>query len=150
MAEHKRVVRGLSNTESGSGATITVSGTLAVAHRVRLPTAVARAKHHPLPMTGIQDIQLIGDLVAIRWADASETYHRMDRLRSLSPSAETSGERDLLGRELVATDKGRDFTGVTVLAWSLVGNYAIQFRFSDGHNTGLYSFEYLREIADEP
>jgi DUF971 family protein len=100
-------------------------------------------------MTGIQDIQLIGDLVAIRWADASETYHRMDRLRSLSPSAETSGERDLLGRELVATDKGRDFTGITVLAWNLVGNYAIQFRFSDGHNTGLYSFEYLREIADE-
>jgi DUF971 family protein len=101
-------------------------------------------------MTGIQDIQLIGDLVAIRWADASETYHRMDRLRSLSPSAETSGERDLLGRELVATDKGRDFTGVTVLSWNLVGNYAIQFRFSDGHNTGLYSFEYLRGIADEP
>ncbi len=99
-------------------------------------------------MTSIQDLQLIGDLVAIRWADASETYHRMDRLRSLSPSAATSGERDLLGRELVATDKHRDFTGVTVVAWNRVGNYAIQFRFSDGHNTGLYSYEYLREIAD--
>lgn len=100
-------------------------------------------------MTGIQDIQLIGDLVAIRWADASETYHRMDRLRSLSPSAETSGERDLLGRELVATDQHRDFSGVTVTGWNPVGNYAIQFRFSDGHNTGLYSYEFLREIADE-
>lgn len=104
----------------------------------------------PFPnMTGIQDIQLIGDLVAIRWGDAAETFHRMDRLRSLSPSAETSGERDLLGRELVATDKDRDFSGVTVLGWNLVGNYAIQFRFSDGHNTGLYSYEYLREIADD-
>ena len=100
-------------------------------------------------MTGIQDIQLIGDLVAIRWADAGETYHRMDRLRALSPSAETSGERDLLGRELVATDKHRDFSGVTVIGWNVVGNYAIQFRFSDGHNTGLYSYDYLREIADE-
>lgn len=100
-------------------------------------------------MTGIQDIQLIGDLVAIRWADAAETFHRMDRLRSLSPSAETSGERDLLGKELVATDQHRDFSGVTVIGWNLVGSYAIQFRFSDGHNTGLYSYEYLREIADD-
>lgn len=99
-------------------------------------------------MTSPQDLQLIGDLVAIRWQDGDETYHRMDRLRSLSPSAETSGERDLLGRELVATDKDRDFTGITVTGWNLVGNYAVQFRFSDGHNTGLYSFEYLREIAD--
>lgn len=100
-------------------------------------------------MTGIQDIQLIGDVVAIRWADAGETYHRMDRLRSLSPSAETSGERDLLGRELVATDKHRDFSGVAVLGWDLVGNYAVRFRFSDGHSTGLYSYESLRGIADD-
>jgi DUF971 family protein len=100
-------------------------------------------------MIGIQDIQLIGDLVAIRWADAAETFHRMSRLRALSPSAETSGERDLLGHELVATDKDRDFSGVTVISWNPVGSYAIQFRFSDGHNTGLYSYEFLREIADE-
>lgn len=98
--------------------------------------------------SSIQDLQIVGDLVAIRWDDATETYHRMDRLRQLSPSAETSGERDLLGRELVATDKDRDFSGVTVTGWNFVGNYAIQFRFSDGHNTGLYSYEYLREIAE--
>ncbi|MCB1205624.1 MAG: DUF971 domain-containing protein [Verrucomicrobiae bacterium] len=99
-------------------------------------------------MTSPQDLQLIGDVVAIRWHDGSETYHRMDRLRSLSPSAETSGERDLFGKEIGSNERGRDFTGVTVTSWSLVGNYAVQFRFSDGHNTGLYSFEYLREIAD--
>ncbi len=99
-------------------------------------------------MTGIQEIQLIGDLVAIRWADASETYHRMDRLRALSPSAETAGERDLLGQEIGGNEKGRDFSGVAVTGWNVVGNYAIQFRFSDGHNTGIYSYEYLREIAE--
>lgn len=106
-----------------------------------MPSALA------MPLS-IQDLQIVGDLVAIRWDDAAETYHRMDRLRQLSPSAETSGERDLLGRELVATDKDRDFSGVTVTSWNFVGNYAIQFRFSDGHNTGLYSYEYLREIAE--
>ena len=44
-------------------------------------------------MTGIKDIQLIGDEVAIRWNDGAESYCKMDRLRSLFPSAETMGER---------------------------------------------------------
>ncbi len=99
-------------------------------------------------MTGIEDIQIIGDEVAIRWRDATESYLKMDRLRALSPSAETAGERDLLGQEIGGSDKGRDFSGVTVVGWSRVGNYAIQFRFSDGHNTGIYAYDYLREIAE--
>ncbi len=99
-------------------------------------------------MTGLKDIQLIGDEVAIRWNDGSETFYRMDRLRSLSPSAETMGERDLLGKEIGGNEKGRDFTGTTVIGWNPVGLYAIQFRFSDGHNTGIYSFDYLREIGE--
>jgi DUF971 family protein len=99
-------------------------------------------------MHGIQDIQLIGDEVAIRWEDGAETFHKMDRLRALSPSAETAGERDLFGKEILQAQRGRDFGGVTVTGWNRVGNYAIQFRFSDGHATGLYTYDYLREIAD--
>lgn len=99
-------------------------------------------------MQAIADIQLIGGEVAIRWDDGSETFHRMDRLRSLSPSAETAGERDLFGQDIGGHQRDRDFTGVSVLGWNLVGSYAVQFRFSDGHNTGLYTFDYLRDIAD--
>lgn len=98
-------------------------------------------------MTGIEDIQIIGDEVAIRWQDATESYFKMDRLRALSPSAETAGERDLLGQEIGGNEKGRNFTGVAIVGWNRVGNYAIQFRFSDGHNTGIYTYDYLREIA---
>lgn len=98
-------------------------------------------------MTGLEDIQLIGDEVAIRWSDASESYLKMDRLRALSPSAETTGEKDLLGKEISGHQRDRDFSGVTVTGWNRIGNYAVQFRFSDGHQTGIYSFEYLRGIA---
>jgi DUF971 family protein len=35
---------------------------------------------------------------------------------------------------------------VTLRGWRPVGGYAIQFDFSDGHNTGLYTFEYLRSL----
>ena len=33
---------------------------------------------------------------------------------------------------------------------SPVGNYALQFRWSDGHDTGIYSFEYLRDLCPCP
>lgn len=99
-------------------------------------------------MQEVREIQLIGEEVAIKWSDDAETFHRMDRLRSLSPSAETQGERDLMGKAISPDQRGRDFSGVTVTGWNPVGGYAIQFRFSDGHNTGIYTFEYLREIAD--
>ena len=32
-------------------------------------------------------------------------------------------------------------------SWEQVGNYALRFDFSDGHRTGLYSFDYLRVLA---
>ncbi len=99
-------------------------------------------------MTAIQDIQIIGDNIAIKWEDGHETFHQMGRLRSLSPSAETSGERDLLGKEIGYIPKGRDYSAVTVRSWNFVGNYAVQFRFSDGHSSGIYSYDYLRSIAD--
>ena len=98
-------------------------------------------------MTGIREIQLIGEEVAVRWDDGSDDFYRMDRLRSLSPSAETQGEKDLLGKPISPTEEGRDFSGVRVTGWNPVGGYAIQFHFSDGHNTGIYSFDYLKEIA---
>lgn len=98
-------------------------------------------------MLKVTEIQFIGTEVAIKFEDDSEGYIPMDRLRSLSPSAETQGERDLMGEQISPDQKGRDFSGVTVTGWAPVGGYAIQFTFSDGHNTGIYSFDYLKEIT---
>lgn len=99
-------------------------------------------------MTSPDSIQLIGDEVAIRWSDGSETYHPMERLRAHSPSAENVGERDLTGQLHGGTSQ-TSFPGVRVTGWQPVGGYAIQFEFSDGHRTGLFAFDYLRELAEE-
>ena len=99
-------------------------------------------------MVNPEDIQLIGNEVAIRWADGVEDFLPMDKLRGLSPSAETQGEHDLLGNLIGGGEPGRDFSGVTVTGYLPVGGYAIQFHFSDGHRTGLYSFDYLRKIGE--
>jgi DUF971 family protein len=37
---------------------------------------------------------------------------------------------------------------LTISDLSLVGRYAINFRWSDGHETGIYSFRYLRELGE--
>jgi DUF971 family protein len=71
----------------------------------------------------------------------------MERLRAFSPSASNTGERDLLGNQIGGDDK-TEFPGVTVRGWQNVGGYALQFDFSDGHNTGIYTWAYLREIGN--
>ena len=92
------------------------------------------------------NIQLIGQEVAIVWADGTESYFAFERLRAASPSAETQGERDIFGQQYGGHGP-KKFPDVQVLGWEQVGNYALRFDFSDGHRTGLYSFDYLRTLA---
>lgn len=98
------------------------------------------------PVPRPQNIQCIGDVLAIRWDDDSEDFFPMERLRALSPSAEQQGERDLLGNQYGGSTQ-EEFPGVVVTGWLPVGGYAIQLNFSDGHRTGLYTFDYLKKIA---
>ena len=96
-------------------------------------------------MIAPQIIQAISEEIAIRWNDGSESYYPMELLRANSPSAENRGESDLLGNRIGGSDR-TDFTGVRVTGWEIIGGYAVQFSFSDGHNTGLFSYELLKEL----
>ncbi|MDE1179599.1 DUF971 domain-containing protein [Paraburkholderia sp.] len=62
-------------------------------------------------------------------------------LRVCSPSAEVRGHGP--GQETLQTGKRQ----VTITALEGVGNYALQPTFSDGHNTGLYSWDLLYDLA---
>ena len=92
------------------------------------------------------NVQLVGQEVAIAWDDGLESYFSFEKLRAASPSASNVGERDVLGNRY-GGDGPKAFPGVQVLKWEQVGNYALRFDFSDGHRTGLYSFDYLRALA---
>lgn len=63
-------------------------------------------------------------------------------LRVFSPSAEVSGQS---GPHLLMTGKEK----VDVTAIEQVGNYAIRIIFDDGHESGLYSWSFLRELAEQ-
>jgi len=62
-------------------------------------------------------------------------------LRVYSPSAEVRGHGP--GQETLQTGKQE----VDILAVEPVGQYAIQPRFSDGHDTGIYSWDYLYSLG---
>ena len=92
------------------------------------------------------NLQLIGQEVASVWDDGLETYFGFEQLRAASPSASNQGEGDILGNRY-GGDGPKTFPGVQVVSWERIGNYAIRFDFSDGHRTGLYTFDYLRHLA---
>lgn len=92
------------------------------------------------------NVQLVGNEVAIVWDDGMESYLGFERLRAASPSASNRGEQDIFGT-VYGGDGPKQFPGVQVTGWDRVGNYALRFDFSDGHTTGLYSFDYLRKLA---
>jgi DUF971 family protein len=64
-------------------------------------------------------------------------------LRVVSPSAEVQGHSPSQ-RKLVPAKRD-----VTIKAIEPVGNYAVRLVFSDGHDTGIYSWQYLYEIASK-
>ncbi len=92
------------------------------------------------------DVQIVGDFLAIKWNDQSEDFYPMDKLRAASPSAENVGERDLTGTVYGGTTQ-KEFPGVVVAGWQVVGGYALAFRFSDGHQTGIYPYQFLKDLA---
>jgi len=81
----------------------------------------------------------------ITWADARECSYKSVDLRRECPCAqcvnEWTGERVLKPESIGEAIEIRDL--------SLVGRYAINFRWSDGHETGIYSFRYLRELCEQ-
>lgn len=93
------------------------------------------------------NIQLIGSELAIRWNDGTESYLALELLRRACPCAACGGEPDVLGN-ISRPQVSYNEQSFVLRGWELVGGYAIQPRWEDGHNTGIYSYQYLRRLAD--
>lgn len=95
-----------------------------------------------------------GSGVDITWADGHTSHYDFPYLRDQCPCATCNDEREKK-RESVST--GATWAAAAVLpmykpkatakAATSVGNYAIQITFSDGHSTGIYSYDQLRTIC---
>lgn len=92
--------------------------------------------------------------LTVQWADGSTSYYSIAYLRKMSPSAEARELRQQMKKNpLTVLPAGAgSVEPLTALGAELVGNYAVRVRFSDGHDTGIYSWDYLRSIdpANQP
>jgi len=79
--------------------------------------------------------------LAVTFTDGVAAKLSAEFLRVVSPSAEVQGHSPS-ERKLVPGKRN-----VTIRAIEPVGNYAVRLVFSDGHNTGLYSWHYLYELT---
>jgi len=91
------------------------------------------------------NVQLIGEELAIQWNDGAESYLRLELLRRACPCAACGGEPDVLGKVL-RPEVNYTADSFALTGFALVGGYALQPRWRDGHNTGIYSFQYLRRL----
>jgi len=73
-----------------------------------------------------------GRVLRLSYASGMTVDVAAERLRAATPSA----------------DKSAAPAGVTIVGVDTVGNYAARFSFSDGHDTGLYTWKLLRELAE--
>ncbi len=96
------------------------------------------------------DIQAIGQDLAIKWEDGTEDYITWEKLRRACPCAGCKGERDIMGNLYKGPEQALTAQAFQLRTLNFVGTYAIQPVWADGHATGLYSFEYLKQIATQP
>ena len=79
----------------------------------------------------------------VAFDDGVRFVYPAELLRVESPSAEVQGH-GASQKQIVA---GRRHVGI--IAVEQVGNYAIRIRFDDLHDTGIFSWQYLRELGED-
>lgn len=94
-----------------------------------------------------KDLQPIGNELAIKWDDGGESFILLEKLRRCCPCAGCQGETDILGNLYKYPEAKLSAKAFELVKIVSVGGYAIQPVWADGHNTGIYSFDYLRRIA---
>jgi DUF971 family protein len=81
-------------------------------------------------------------VLEIEFSDGRKFRLPYEFLRVYSPSAEVRGHGP--GQEVLQVGKRK----IEIRALEPVGSYAVQPQFSDGHNTGIYSWDYLYELGE--
>jgi DUF971 family protein len=96
--------------------------------------------------------------VDITWADGHASHYDFHYLREECPCATCNDERGKKEALAAAAAPGSSaFPALPMFkpkpraaAANVVGNYAVQISFTDGHSTGIYSYDHLRSICPCP
>jgi len=98
-----------------------------------------------MSILGIAHLATINNEVAIAWDDEVETYVGFEDMRRGCPCATCQGEPDAMGR-VVKPPVSYTEKSFELVKMEVIGGYAVNFCWADGHSTGIYSFTYLRSF----
>ncbi len=89
--------------------------------------------------------------LALSWPDGHETFLSFERLRSACPCALCKGEPHLWGQSQPLGEPGNlRSAAFQLVGLERTGHYGLRLTWADGHNTGIYTFAYLRSLCDCP
>jgi DUF971 family protein len=91
------------------------------------------------------------EALEVTWADGQVSKYPLSYLRSMCPCAACKEVRGVVkpAKSSLTILPGNYAVPLTVKDVERVGNYAIRIDWSDDHGSGIYSFQYLREIMRE-
>jgi DUF971 family protein len=90
--------------------------------------------------------------IRLTWSDGTVTSYSLEKLRTNCPCAtckEERAQKQTKKQPLLRVLPGNYAGDLVIASAELVGNYALKLSWTDGHDTGIYSFTYLRELAGE-
>lgn len=90
-------------------------------------------------------VQLKDQRLRVEWSDGQISQYTFNDLRRHCPCATCRSEKEEANANPLKILKF-DPSTIKVTDARLVGNYAIQFFWSDGHNTGIFDYRYLRKL----
>ena len=97
------------------------------------------------PSVEPREIRQEGDAeLRITWGDGEQCSYRASDLRRACPCAQCVNE--WTGQRVLRPEDVSEELAIGDI--SVVGRYALNFRWSDGHETGIYSFRYLRQLCE--
>lgn len=95
----------------------------------------------------LKDVQVIGEELALKWADGSESFIRLEDLRRACPCAGCKGEVDVMGNLHRGPAQHLTPSAFQLRHVQMVGGYGVQPVWGDGHSTGIFTFNYLQQLA---
>ena len=110
------------------------------------PTPTGRGEYDDANTPLDLKIKMKEQRLVIDWKDGARSEFALAQLRRACPCATCRGEREKTDDNPLKILKA-DPTDVHVTSARLMGNYAIQFDWSDGHNTGIFDFRMLRSMG---
>jgi DUF971 family protein len=94
--------------------------------------------------SAVSQLLVVGDEVAVVWADGHESYYPGEALRRACTCATCAGEQHLFGRATLPTLRSLGPEAFVPVSVQLVGNYGLQVTWGDGHDHGIYDLADLR------